>query len=595
MSPAQNQLGGESSAYLRAHANDPVAWRPWSAKTLAEARKLGKPVFLSIGYQSCHWCHVMQRESFRDIDTAKTLNGGFVPVKVDREMRPDLDALYMSYVQASTGSGGWPMSVFLTPDGLPLFGGTYFPYQGRGEAMPSFRQVMSAVHHSWKISRDDTMQIAQEALDFLREQQIGARMSITREMLDEAADALLSAEDPQHGGFGGAPKFPQAPLIAFLVEYSHLTGDDRPAHAALRAVLAMLRGGVFDQAGGGLFRYSVDAQWLVPHFEKMLYDQGLLLTSLASLEPFADPVVRDELAFCARATAGFLERDLGRSEGGFYSSLDAETGGVEGDTYVWTLEELAQLLSPDELALAEEFLGVTPEGNWERATTILTRRAGRGAEAERSPAVDAVLHAIAEARAARPQPAVIDNVIVSWNALAARGLLHAGAAFGDPTLVEAGLAGTRWLADETLSRSGDVLHAIGNRSLAGIRFLEDYSAVAAALIEAGRLGAMPGAEKLAHKVHDAALKRFRTPQGLAMSEGDPALPLTVIDTDDTPTPSGAAMLAENALALQASGGGTVGPAVAADALAQCGRTARVAPALAGYALAVQARLDRLRD
>jgi len=586
----KNRLSDESSAYLRAHAGDPVNWRPWDAKTFAEARSIGKPIFLSIGYQSCHWCHVMQRESFRDTDTAKTLNGGFVPVKVDREMRPDVDALYMAYVQASTGSGGWPMSVFLTPEGLPIFGGTYFPYRGRGEQMPSFRQVMSAVHHSWKLSREDTLELGREALEFLREQQEGARGPITREMLDAACEGLLDAEDPEFGGFGRTPKFPQAPLIAFLTQYAHLTADARPARAALRAVLAMLRGGAYDQAGGGLFRYSTDAQWLVPHFEKMLYDQGLLLSSLASLEPFTERAERAELAHYARATARFLAHALARPSGGYFSSLDAEAGGVEGETYAWTHEALSEVLAPEQLAHAEEFLGVTAEGNWERSTNLLTRRAGRAAEGERAAEVDGVLEAIARARAGRVQPAVIDNVIVSWNALTARGLIEAGAAYGEPDLFDTGRECVRWLVETAVSRSGDVRHTVEDRPAGRVRFLEDYSAVCAALIADGTAGGDTTRLRLARKVHDLAIKRFRTPAGLVMSVGDPALPLPVIDTSDAPTPSGPALLAENALALASTGGPNTGREAALDALGQCGRTAAVAPALAGYAMAVQARL-----
>lgn len=589
MSP--NALDRESSAYLRAHANDPVDWHPWNAKTFAKAHKLGKPVFLSIGYQSCHWCHVMQRESFRDADTAGILNRVCIPVKVDREIRPDVDALYMSYVQASTGSGGWPMSVFLTPEGAPFLGGTYFPKISPGERYPSFRNVLEVVQSSWKLSRERTDATATEALDFLRNQQTGALKPITREMLDSAATHILASEDPRHGGFGSSPKFPQAPQLTFLARYAHLTGDERPAHAALRALLAMVRGGVFDHAGGGLFRYSTDEQWLVPHFEKMLYDQGLLLSTIAELAPFADTTARTELAHVALSTERFLARELTRPEGGYYSSIDAEAGGVEGDTYVWTLAELTAFLSPIDLDLAKEFLGVSEGGNWEQHATILTRRAGREAEGVRAQEVDSLLARILEARASRTQPATIENTIVSWNALAARGLIEAGLSLGEPGLVESGLRTVDWLCDQAIWRS-DVLHAIGDRSVAEIRFLEDSANVAAALIAAHGTGSRPKSLKTALKLHRAASDRFRLDSMLTMSTGDSLLPMAIVEQDDAPTPCGASIHAENALALSEIESGALtddARSVVLDALGQLGRTAEIAPGLAGQALAVTTR------
>ncbi len=589
MSP--NGLDRESSAYLRAHANDPVKWHPWNAKTFATARKLNRPIFLSIGYQSCHWCHVMQRESFRDADTAAILSRLCIPVKVDREVRPDVDALYMAYVQASTGSGGWPMSVFLTPDGAPFFGGTYFPRISPGERYPAFRDVLEVVRSSWVLSREHTDEVAEEALDFLRTQQLGAHKPLTRHILDDAATHILASEDPRHGGFGGSPKFPQATQLSFLAAYTALSNDERPAQSALRALLAMVRGGVFDHAGGGLFRYSVDEQWLVPHFEKMLYDQGLLLSTIAQLAPFADSTTRDELAQIARSTGRFLTRDLPRPDGGFYSSIDAEAGGVEGDTYVWTHDELATFLTPAELELAEEFLGVSEAGNWERHTTILTRRAGRDAEGDQAGAVNAVLDRIFQERAARTQPAVIDNTIVSWNALAARGLIEAGHALSEPELVTAGLSAVDWLCDTAVWRT-DVLHAIGDRSVADIRFLEDAANTVAALLAAHTTGERPKALKLARKLHNATSKRFTTDSGLVMSVGDPLLPMSVIEQDDAPTPAGASVHAENELQLAALEPGASKEdkgTVALGLLGQFGRTAEIAPGLAGHALAVAAR------
>ncbi len=590
----RNRLGDQSSAYLRAHADDPVKWRPWGSRTLKEARTLNRPLFISIGYASCHWCHVMQRESFRDNDTAKVINSLTVPVKVDREIRPDVDALFMAYVQASTGSGGWPMSVFATSEGVPFLGGTYFPARSSHPQMPAFRDVLETVRHSWVLSRDETLEAAQEARDFLDTQASAARAIIDRDTLDSAARALLDTEDREYGGFGGAPKFPQSPLVSFLAAYARLTGEQQPAQAALRGALAMLRGGTYDQAGGGVFRYSVDAQWLVPHFEKMLYDQAGLLSSVAALAPYANDDEFAELAHYARATARFLMRDLARPDGGYFSALDAETAGVEGATYVWTHDELAEVLDESDLALAEEFLGVTENGNWERNTTILTRRAGRGAEGERAEIVDAALERVFEARVLRTQPALVDNVIVSWNAMAARGLIEAGTAFSDASLVKAGVSCVQWLLDEAVWRS-EVLHAIGDKSVANIRFLEDSAAVVSALLTAAETGAWSGGLKTAAKLHAAALDRFSADDGFVMSVGDDALPWPVYAHDDSPSPSGPSLLAENAIRLQSVGAslskrtlGLDARDVALSALAQLGRTAAIVPALAGHALSVRA-------
>lgn len=589
-----NRLDDQSSPYLQAHASDPVEWRPWSRKTFAEAANLDRPIMLSVGYQSCHWCHVMQRESFRDTDTAKIINSAFIPVKVDREIRPDVDAFYMAYVQASTGSGGWPLTAFLTPDGLPLFGGTYFPKRSSDERLPSFREVLETVRSSWVLSRTRAQDVAKEAMVYLASTQASASSGgpIDRALLDEAARKLMAAEDPREGGFGGAPKFPQAPLSTFLIAYSCLTGDERPARAAMRATLAMVRGGIYDQVGGGLFRYSTDARWFVPHFEKMLYDQGLLLSTLAALQPFASPGEKDELAFVARQIVAFLDRDLALDKGGYASSLDAETGGVEGGTYLWTHDELAGLLEPDELELCERFLGVTSGGTYERNSNILTRRSGREAEGDDGARVDKVLQRLLEARALRDQPTRIDNVIVSWNALVARGLIEAGMAFGDGTLLERGLTLVDWLEKQAVWRS-EVLHALGDASVAKVRLLEDTAALCAALLSAHESGNRPRASRLAVRLHEAALARFTSTDGLAMSVGDIHLPLVPVETDDSPVPSGAALSAENALRIELAGlskPGSDGIAKAADILRQYSRTAVVAPALAGHALAVATRL-----
>jgi hypothetical protein len=577
-----NRLAGQASPYLRAHAHDPVDWRPWSADAFDDARAAGKPVFLSSGYQSCHWCHVMQRESFRDHETAGVLNDATVPVKVDREIRPDVDALYLSYLAASTGSGGWPMSVFLTPDGAPLFGGTYFPPRSTDPRLPSFRDVIETVRRSWVLSREHTLEIGADALEFLDSQQRSACGPIDRGLLDDVVPALLGAVDRENGGFGTAPKFPQAPLIGFLLAYHRLTGDAAGFEAARDAVLGMVRGGTFDQVGGGLFRYSTDAVWLVPHFEKMLYDNALLLSSLADLHQI-EPA--GEYVHLARQTASLIGHGLARPAGGYFSSLDAETAGVEGGTYVWSPAQLNQALTPQEIALAEEYLGADAGSIQEDGTLVVTRRHGRGVDAVLDRRIDAILEKLLAVRGERDQPAVVENVLTSWNALAARGLIEAGAKMGEAGLLEQGLASVEWLLDEVVWRT-DVLHAVGDPSVAKVRFLEDYTDVVAALLSAIEYGGREGLLKTATRLQAAAIKRFADDRGFHISAGDPALPLIPLRTDDSPTPGGAATLAENALRLASLTGDNAHSEIANRALQQYGRTARAVPHMAGHALKV---------
>jgi hypothetical protein len=530
----------------------------------------------------------MRRESFLDHETAKVLCDATVPVKVDRELRPDVDALYMSYVMATTGSGGWPMSVFASPDGVPIFGGTYFPPLSTHPRLPSFRDVIATVRRSWILSREHTLGVAADALEFLRDGQRLAAGTIDRAVLDSAAGALLAAADRDNGGFGSAPKFPQAPVIGFLLAYHELTGDAQFLALARDAVLGMVRGGIYDQVGGGLFRYSVDAEWLVPHFEKMLSDNALLLSTLAALHRI-EP--RDEYVRVAQQTAGFLARELTRPGGGFYSSLDAETGGAEGATYLWTAGQLREALTPQELSLAEEYLGVTGQGNTGDGLTIITRRGGRGPDPGEAAALDAVLDTLLAARTTRPQPAVIDNTLVSWNALASSGLIEAGAAMSDAAMLHSGLETLDWLTREGVWGQS-VLHAIGDRSVAGVQFLEDATDVVASMLSAVEFAGRTRLLKSATRLHAAAIERFATGHGFAMSAGDPSLPLVPVRTDDSPTPGGAATLAENALRLARLTGDDSHREVCDRALAQYGRTARAAPHMAGHALAVATMRER---
>lgn len=592
-----NHLDGQASPYLRAHAHDPVDWVPWGERALRFARRTGRPLFVSSGYQACHWCHVMQRESFSDADLAGFINRHFVPVKVDRETRPDVDAFYMTYLNLSTGAGGWPMTVFATPDGLPFWGGTYFPRRSTG-GMSGLQDVLDAVLRAWTINGEATLEIANEALETYREVERSSFEPITRTTLDEAAEHLRETEDMEHGGFHAAPKFPTAPVVTFLTAYAELTGEAWPAEIASRQVHAMLRGGTFDHVGGGLFRYSTDERWHVPHFEKMLYDQGLLLSSLANLNRLTPS---EELGHYARATHAFLMRELAREDGGFDSALNAETDGAEGASYVWTFAELETALSPEELELACAALEVTRAGHTPEGENVLTRRAGRDENARE---LDELLAHLERLREKRPMPDVIDNVITSWNALAARGLIEAGRAFAEPEMLADGLQALDWLLETTVRRD-KVQHAVGDDSIKGVLFLEDFAALAAACLSAAEATEAAAAARyldMAVRLNSSAVKTFTRDDGaLAMCAGKTALPLFPLETDDNPAPAGAAVLAENAvrIAMAVRVIGTTPRAwgdipdleTARRALGQFGRTARIAPYLAGHALATVALIE----
>ena len=367
-----NRLAGETSPYLLQHANNPVDWFPWGPDALARAKLLDRPIFLSIGYAACHWCHVMERESFEHEPTARYLNDRFVAIKVDREERPDLDQVYMAAVQAMTGGGGWPMSVFLTPDGRPFYGGTYYPDEPR-HGMPSFRQVLEGVDQAWREQRAEVEAAGGRLVQGLVEQ---SRLDAgdddpTPEVMAAASGAIEASFDWANGGWGRAPKFPQPMTIEFLLRHHLATGDPRPLLLARRSLEAMADGGLRDQLGGGFHRYSTDAHWLVPHFEQMLYDNA----QLARVYLHAWPITGDpRLLDVATGTLDYMRRELTTDDGAFAASQDADTDGIEGLTFTWRAPEIREVLGETADLFAAAF-GVTDEGNWE-GMTILSRVAG---------------------------------------------------------------------------------------------------------------------------------------------------------------------------------------------------------------------------
>ena len=467
-----NRLAQETSPYLLEHANNPVDWYAWGPEALSRARRENKPILLSIGYSACHWCHVMARESFEDPEIAALINRDFVAIKVDREERPDLDQVYMRAVQGMTGSGGWPMTAFLLPDTTPFFAGTYFPPTDRF-GMPSFRRVLTAVGDAFTNRTAEVDATAKQVREYLQRPAVPlAAGALTPALLDEAYARLARDHDPTHGGFGGAPKFPQPMLIDFLLRTHRRTRDPAALATAVQTLQAMAAGGMYDQLGGGFHRYSVDNHWLVPHFEKMLYDNALLPRAyLDAWQLTGDDAFRRVV----EETLAFVERELRSPEGGFYSSLDADSEGEEGRFYVWTRHELELALGVEDAAALARAFDVTEAGNFEGRNILhpVTPNA--------TAVMDGVRNRLLAARERRVRPQRDEKVIAAWNGLMLRAFAEAGRVLDRPDLVSIAEANARFLL--TRVRSGDRMRRTykdGRATLAG--YLEDQAAVADGLL-----------------------------------------------------------------------------------------------------------------
>ncbi|MGW7264110.1 thioredoxin domain-containing protein [Streptomyces sp. NPDC054842] len=474
-----NRLAHETSPYLLQHADNPVDWWPWSAEAFDEARRRDVPVLLSVGYSSCHWCHVMAHESFEDEATAAYLNEHFVSVKVDREERPDVDAVYMEAVQAATGQGGWPMTVFLTPDAEPFYFGTYFPPEPR-HGMPSFRQVLEGVGSAWTDRRDEVADVAGKIVRDLagRELNYGGAEVPGEEELAGALLGLTREYDEQRGGFGGAPKFPPSMVIEFLLRHHARTGSEGALQMARDTCERMARGGIYDQLGGGFARYSVDRDWTIPHFEKMLYDNALLCRVYAHLWRATGSDLARRVAL---ETADFMVRELRTAEGGFASALDADSDDgtgrhVEGAYYVWTPGQLREVLG-DDAELAARHFGVTEEGTFEEGASVLQLPQREGVpDAGR---IASVRERLLAARGERPAPGRDDKVVAAWNGLAVAALAETGAYFGRPDLVEAAIGAADLLVRVHLDdRARLARTSKDGRAGAHAGVLEDYADVA---------------------------------------------------------------------------------------------------------------------
>ncbi|HUF64924.1 MAG TPA: thioredoxin domain-containing protein [Gemmatimonadaceae bacterium] len=474
-----NRLASETSPYLLQHADNPVEWYPWGAEALTRARAEDRPILLSIGYAACHWCHVMEHESFEDPETASLMNELFVNIKVDREERPDLDGIYMQAVQAMTGHGGWPMTVFLTPEGAPFYGGTYFPPEDR-HGIPAFRKVLSAVSDAYANKPDTIARTSEQLRSIYREIAPSApEAGLSPHALELAFRSLAQQYDARHGGFGGAPKFPASMALDFILRHWKRTGAGYALEIALESFRHMARGGIYDQVGGGFARYSVDAVWLVPHFEKMLYDNALL----TRLGVHLWRATRDaEVRRVTEETLRWVAREMTAPEGGFYSSLDADSEGHEGKFYVWTDAELDELLGED-APVAKSWWGVRPGGNFEGKSILhvegnpqlVAARHGTTPESVRD-AVERAREVLYAARAKRVWPARDDKVLASWNGLMLRAAIEAAFTFGSDEWYELALRNADFIWREMV-RSGRVwrVHRSGRTHTPG--FLEDQAAV----------------------------------------------------------------------------------------------------------------------
>jgi uncharacterized protein YyaL (SSP411 family) len=494
-SPQRNRLAEEKSPYLLQHASNPVDWRPWGEEAFEIARREDRPIFLSIGYSTCHWCHVMERESFEQEDVARILNQHFVPVKVDREERPDVDQIYMTVCQALTGSGGWPLTVILTPDRRPFFAGTYFPPEARF-GRPGLKEILYQVVAAWEQQRDRVAEAAEQITREIQPQFAGSPGgSLGAETLRLGFEQLASRFDESHGGFGSAPKFPTPHVLTFLLRCWLRYGDPRALEMVESTFQAMRRGGIYDHVGFGFHRYSTDREWLVPHFEKMLYDQALLMIAyVEAYQATGNPLY----GAVAREIAAYVLRDMTSPEGAFYSAEDADSEGEEGKFYLWRRSEVEALLGAEEAALYCRAYHIEADGNWRDEATgrvpgtniphldedpaAIAVELGVG-PAELARRLEAARQKLFEARVRRVHPHKDDKILTSWNGLMIAALAKAAQAFDDPSYAGAAERALAFISAKLVREDGRLLARFRDGEAAHLAYLDDYAFLAWGLLE----------------------------------------------------------------------------------------------------------------
>jgi uncharacterized protein YyaL (SSP411 family) len=553
-----NKLHKESSPYLLQHAENPVDWHPWGPDALALAKRQDKPIFLSIGYAACHWCHVMAHESFEDPETARLMNERFINIKVDREERPDVDMIYMNAVVTLTGQGGWPLSVFLTPDGKPFYGGTYFPPQRRYN-MPSFLEVLLFIHDQWQSNRERVLESSEELTRHLQQYRQPTKddRDLDPAILDQALQRLFEQYDWQHGGWGKAPKFPSSSVIETLLLRYHRKKDRLALDMATHALEHMRQGGIHDQIGGGFHRYSVDERWLVPHFEKMLYDNALLLRAyLHHWQITADP---DSLEVIDRMIT-FLVREMRDPKGGYYSSLDADSEGKEGSFYVWRVDEIVKACKDPGLSeIALKAFALSERGNFEGAN-VLSQPFALSAlvqelqieEAELHQQLTEIRYRLQKHRERQPRPATDDKIIAAWNGLLLIALAEAARALTRPEILDLAQDLANFSLEEFV-QEGKLHRSWRNGQARFSAYLEDHAALGLGLITLYQTDFDPTWLEAARGFGSEILNHFYDGRGGFFDTRDDheSLIMRPKSVQDTPTPSGSALAV--ALLLQLSG------------------------------------------
>jgi len=561
-----NRLKDETSPYLLQHADNPVDWYPWGEEAFEVAQENDKPILLSVGYSSCHWCHVMAHESFEDEATAKIMNELYVNVKVDREERPDVDDIYMQAVQAMTQHGGWPMTVFMFPDGRPFYGGTYYPDTPR-HGMPAFTQVLQAVHDAYLKRRDELEEQANNLHQALQRDVLGIGREddsgLTAEMLTQSAKKMMSNFDEEHGGFGTQPKFPQPMTLEFLLRYYDRTGDGDALHVVTHTLKQMANGGIYDQIGGGFARYSVDQMWLVPHFEKMLYDNSQLSRLFLHTYQVTDDEFFKDIAI---EIYDYILREMTAPEGGFYSTTDADSEGEEGKFFVWTIDEVKEALAPIEddvpnaSNIAIEYFGMSPRGNFE-GSNILYVPNDEETVAERldmtvndlSDAITAIKDRLYAARTSRVHPGLDDKILTSWNGMMLASLAEAGRVLERDDYVVAAERAGDFLLKSMVDDNGRLYrtHKDGRSKLNG--YLEDYANMIDALLELYQSTFVEKWFAEARRLADVVLEHYKADDGgfYDTSDDHEALITRPRNLQDNAVPSGNAMMAKQLLRLSA--------------------------------------------
>jgi uncharacterized protein YyaL (SSP411 family) len=585
-----NRLAHETSPYLLQHRENPVDWYPWGPEALERARREDRPILLSVGYSACHWCHVMEHESFEDPETARIMNEHYVNIKVDREERPDIDSIYMNAVQQMTGHGGWPMTVFLTPDGAPFYGGTYYPPEPR-HGMPSFRQVLLGVSEAYRERRGDVDRSAEELRGALRQSMaMRGAASLDPSILDRAHQALAARFDARHGGFGGAPKFPQPMTLEFVLRHWSRTGAPEALHRVEHTLRRMAAGGMYDQLGGGFHRYSVDEKWLVPHFEKMLYDNALL----ARLYLHAWQATGDaEYRRVVEEVLLYVQREMLSPEGGFCSAQDADSEGEEGKFYVWTPEEVDAALGAEEGPLFRRFYDVTESGNFEGKNILHVDRTSQEVAEEAGVTVEELERVLArgrellyEARSRRVWPGRDDKVLTSWNAMMLQSFAEAARVLGRREYEEVAVRSAEFLLRE-LRRDGRLLRTWKAGEAKIDAFLEDHALLVDALLALYEATGEARWVREARALAEAMLERFwEEEEGVfydTAAEGE-ALVVRPRDPFDNATPSGSSAATLALLRLGSLAGEERYTRVAARVLEGMGELLTRIPAAFGHLL-----------